>query len=240
MKSTLIKNGLVCFEDGIRQSDIYIENRKISSFNLQSNADEIIDAKGFYVLPGMIDIHTHLDDVIGKYELADTYKSGSEIAVLNGITTLFTFITQRKDESLKQGIEKAKEKVEGNSFCDYIWHLTPTSFDENNWKEIFECIEKGFKTFKFYTTYEKAGIYSSNKKLEKIFEKLKRYDLTFLVHCEDNDTIKKALNKKIAEAVIRVREAKVKLFPGYDGEYGKIQIFARHNNIDVKSQLEMF
>lgn len=195
MKSTLIKSGLVCFEDGIRQSDVYIRNGKISLINSQANADEIIDADGFYVLPGMIDVHTHLDDKIGKYELADTYKSGSEIAVFNGITTLFTFITQGNNESLNQAIKKAKSKANGNSFCDYGWHLTPTSFNKGNWSEIFECIGKGFKTFKFYTTYEYAGIYSSYDKLEKIFERLKKYDLTFLVHCEDNDIIEKESGK---------------------------------------------
>jgi len=56
----------------------------------------------------------------------------------------------------------------------------------------------------------------------------------------DIEDIKKVSNAKIAEAVIRVREGKVKLFPGYDGEYGRIQIFARKDNVDVKSQLEMF
>jgi dihydropyrimidinase len=193
MKSTLIKNGLVCFEDGIRQADIFIQCGKIYSFDSSNNADEIIDATGFYVLPGMIDIHTHLDDTIGKYDLADTYKTGSEIAVLNGITTLFSFITQGKDESLNEAIEKAKKKADGNSFCDYGWHLTPTEFDDSNWKEIFNCIEKGFNTFKFYTTYENAGIYSSYEKLDLVFKKLEKFDLTFLIHCEDNDILKEGL-----------------------------------------------
>lgn len=215
MKSKLIKNGYVCFEDGIRQSDIYIKNGKISSINSQENADEIIDAKGFYVLPGFIDIHTHLDDKIGKYELADTYKSGSEIAVLNGITTLYTFITQGSNETLIDAIKKAKLKANGNSFCDYGWHLTPTSFEEKDWKEIYECAEKGFKTFKLYTTYENAGIYSSYERLEKVFEKLKKYNLTYLVHCEDNDIIEKEsvknynLSEAYSHTLLRPKEAEI-------------------------------
>lgn len=216
MKSTLIKKGSVCFEDGIRQADIYIKNGKISSINSQVNADEIIDADGFYVLPGFIDIHTHLDDTIGKYYFADTYKSGSEVAVLNGITTLYTFITQGKNETLTNAIEKARLKANGKSICDYVWHLTPTSFDEKDWKEIYECVEKGFKTFKFYTTYENAGIYSNYERIEKIFERLKEYDLTFLVHCEDNDIIKKEtlknhdLSNPYSHALLRPKEAEVK------------------------------
>ncbi|MCX6163952.1 MAG: amidohydrolase family protein [Ignavibacteriae bacterium] len=215
MKSILIKNGFVCFEEGIRQADIYIQDGKISLINSQANTDEIIDAEGFYVLPGMIDIHTHLDDTIGNYYLADTYKSGSEGAVLNGFTTLFTFITQGKNETLKQAIDKAKEKSEGKPYCDFMWHLTPISFDEENWEEIYKCIEKGFKTIKFYTTYESTGIYSSYEKLEKIFKKLSKYNLTFLVHCEDNDIIKIEtlknynLSNPYSQALLRPKEAEI-------------------------------
>jgi dihydropyrimidinase len=232
MKSILIKNGLVCFEDGIHQSDIYIRDGKISSIGFQTDADEIIDADGFYVLPGFIDIHTHLDDKIGKYELADTYKSGSEIAVLNGITTLYTFITQGSNETLTDAIKKARSKANGNSFCDYRWHLTPTSFDDKDWKEIYECVEKGFKTFKFYTTYENAGIYSSYESLEKIFEKLKKYNLTYLVHCEDNGIIEKEsknnydLTKAFSHALLRPKEAEIKAIK-------KLIIIAKANNIKL-------
>lgn len=215
MKTTLIKNGLVCFEDGVHRSDIFIQNGKFINADTDIKADEIIDAAGLYVLPGMIDIHTHLDDSIGKYYLADTYKSGSEIAILNGITTLFTFITQGKNESLNQAIEKAKLKSNGNSYCDLMWHLTPTSFDENTWKEIYDFIKKGFKTFKFYTTYENAGIYTSYETLEMIFEKLKNKNLTFLIHCEDNNIIKEEARKNIdftkafAHTLLRPKEAEI-------------------------------
>jgi dihydropyrimidinase len=216
MKSKLIRSGLVCFEDGIRKADIYIKNGKISSVNTNGDAFDVIDAEGLYILPGMIDIHTHLDDNIGKYNLADNYRTGSEIAVLNGITTLYSFITQGKNESLRQAIERAKLKSAGNTFCDIMWHLTPTGFGEKNWDEIIECAENDFKTFKFYTTYEHAGIYSSYEKLEIIFERLKKYNLTFLIHCEDNDIInaeagkKYDLSKPFTHALLRPKEAEIK------------------------------
>lgn len=216
MKSTLIKNGWVCFEDGMRLEDVYIQNGKFVNADKSKKADMTIDAAGFYVLPGMIDIHTHLDDNAGRYNLADNYRRGSEIAVLNGITTLYSFITQGKHETLKQAIDRAKQKSHRNTFCDLMWHLTPTGFDDENWKEITEYAENGFKTFKFYTTYEKAGLYSSYEKLDKIFEKLKKYNLTFLIHCEDNDIIKRQpdnkydLSKPLSHALLRPKEAEVK------------------------------
>jgi len=189
MSTVLIKNGLVCFEDGIRPADIFVREEKIVSFDSSESAEKIIDASGCYVMPGMIDIHTHLDDIIGKYYLADTYKSGSEIAVLNGITTLFNFITQGKNETLNESVVKAVSKAKDNSYCNIGWHLTPTSFSGNDRKDIKEKISKGFKTIKLYTTYKQAGIYTDYIQLENVFNELKDYDVTFLIHCEDNDIV---------------------------------------------------
>ena len=216
MKNILIKNGLVCFEDGIRRADLYVRNGKIISFDSNEKADKVIDAEGCYVLPGMIDIHTHLDDVIGKYYLADTYKSGTEIAVLNGITTLFNFITQGKDETLTDAIGKAKKKAKNNLHCNIGWHLTPTKFSKNDWLDIKEKIAEGFKTIKLYTTYKNAGIYTDYERIENIFSELKDIDVTFLIHCEDNDIIEEDylknydLSKSFAHALLRPKLAEFK------------------------------
>ena len=56
----------------------------------------------------------------------------------------------------------------------------------------------------------------------------------------DKEAIMRASNEKISEAIQLVRQGKVRLFPGYDGEYGRIQIFTQNNEVDLKSQLEMF
>ncbi|MGV8017979.1 MAG: amidohydrolase family protein [Ignavibacteria bacterium] len=93
----LIKNGIVVFEKETTKTDILVQNGIVKSFGKIKDDDiEIIDADGCYVFPGFIDMHTHLDDTIGKYYLADTYDSASEVALENGITTLFNFITQKK------------------------------------------------------------------------------------------------------------------------------------------------
>ena len=184
----LIKNGTVCFEGGLKKSNILIEDGKFLSFE-DANTENIIDAAGCYILPGMIDIHTHLDDKIGNYYLADTYKSGSEIAIKNGITTIFSFVTQQLNDSLANALNIAINKAKGNSYCDYMWHLTPVRFEETDWKYIFGIIEKGFKTFKFYTTYKNEGLFCDYDMLNKIFTKLENYKVTILLHCEDNDII---------------------------------------------------
>ena len=101
MKKVRIKNGRVCLGNKIEKCDLLIENGKIADIGRDySDVDEIVDAKGMYVLPGFIDMHTHVDDTIGSYGLADTYESATRLAVQNGITTIYSFVTQSSDETL--------------------------------------------------------------------------------------------------------------------------------------------
>ena len=230
----LIKNGTVCFEGGLKKSNILIEDGKFLSFE-DANTENIIDAEGCYILPGMIDIHTHLDDKIGNYYLADTYKSGSEIAIKNGITTIFSFVTQQLNDSLANALNIAINKAKGNSYCDYLWHLTPVSFEETDWKYIFFIIEKGFKTFKFYTTYKNEGLFCDYDMLNKIFTKLENYKVTILLHCEDNDIIENVntnidLKNSFSHTLLRPKESEISAINkilNLSGKY-KIKIHIAH------------
>jgi dihydropyrimidinase len=193
---TLITNGTLCLEDRLVQENLLIKDGTIRSIGSPSTAidgidgiDETIDAGGLYVLPGFIDIHTHLDERIGQFNLADTYESGTRVAVMNGVTTIFSFITQERDESLVAAIQRTKRKAEGNCHCHHSWHLTPTRFDISGWNEIDQCVERGFKTFKFYTTYKNAGIFTDYDLLEEIIRRLAPRDVRFLIHCEDEGVL---------------------------------------------------
>jgi dihydropyrimidinase len=203
----LIKNGKVVFETKVERADILIEGGIIKEIgNLEITDAEIIDATDNYVMPGFIDMHTHIDDFIGKYYLSDTYTTASEIALKNGITTLFTFITQKNGNTLVGELELALEKLdyqrectkkEGKQLCSFAYHLTPVSFEDNSWKEIEMLVEAGFKTFKLYTTYKIAGIYSSYEDIENVLLRFKELDVTTLIHCEHNDTIESVVVKNL-------------------------------------------
>ena len=191
---TLIKNGTVYFESGHEVCDVLVEDSKIARIGespVSDEFDEIIDATGLSVLPGFIDMHVHLDEQIGKCTLADDFRTGSQIALLNGITTLVGFITQRENKSLKQAVEKVVKRASEKCLCNFAFHLTPTKFSDENWNEIRELVESGFKTFKFYTTYKEAGIFSSYEQLREIMKRLALLDCTVLVHCEDETILEK-------------------------------------------------
>lgn len=189
--NTLIRNGMVCFDDHCEQADLLIRGDRIAAVGrgLRSSGDIVVDADGAFVIPGLIDIHTHLDDRIGRYELADGYRSGTRVAVENGITTTAAFVTESDGVHLEDAVAAAMRKAADNCYADHWWHLTPTRFTEAGWEAIHRCVARGFRHIKLYTTYREAGIFSDYDQLERIFELLAGQQVQFLIHCEDDKTL---------------------------------------------------
>ena len=188
---TLIRNGRVALDGYLQSTDLLVEGGRISELGTleAASADRVIEAAGCYVLPGFIDFHTHVDDQIGPYYLADTYESATRVALENGITTLCTFVTQGPDQSLLQALEISRAKALGRSHCDVLWHLTPTTFTPEDLARLRALIPGGYRTLKLYTTYKAAGIFASYDLIERLFSALGDSGIRFLIHCEDDGII---------------------------------------------------
>jgi dihydropyrimidinase len=219
LKDLLIHNAKVCLPEEIINSNVWIKDGVIHKIGIDKKEPEDverIDAQGNYLLPGFIDVHTHLDDVIGGYNLADTYSSGTAIALLNGITTLYSFVTQGEDESISESINTTKKKANGKIFCNVGWHVTPTNYTKDNLTELEDLLRKGLKTIKLYTTYKEAGIYSSYKQIKKLAEIVKQYNAAIMVHCEDEEVIMESsgnnydLTNSFSHTLMRPKEAEIK------------------------------
>ncbi len=213
----LLQNCSLIKDDSILNQDILIEDDTIVQIADKIEVKkswEVIDVDFKFVLPGFIDFHVHLDDIINGVPIADNYDSGTKVALKNGITTLFSFITQRKGESLRGAVDRTHKKAEGNLWCDVGWHLTPTTFDQESHQTISELIDEGFNTFKLYTTYKPAGLYSTYYEIEEFAKKYVDKQILILVHCEDDNLIKtKAtkLNKITLDNVSRVKSKSVEV-----------------------------
>lgn len=203
MSDLIIKNANICnAEDNIFLSDILIKNGKILkiSENISENqASKVINANKEIVMPGFIDIHTHVGEQTGLYEPADDFLKLSSIAILNGITSFFSFVTENESLNLLDKIKIIEEKAR-HSLCDYGFHLTPIKFDSESLSKIENLINKGYKSFKLYTTYRQAGLYSSYIQIEEFANFLKRYHTTLLVHCEDDEILNLHKDKFLNDA----------------------------------------
>jgi dihydropyrimidinase len=214
---TLVRNGRVALDGSLQHLDVLVEGGRIAALGAfdSGSADRVIDAGGCYVLPGFIDFHTHVDDQIGPFYLADTYESSTRVALENGITTLCTFVTQGPGETLPQAMATARAKAEGNCHCDVLWHLTPTTFSPADVKNLGVLQAAGYHTLKLYTTYKAAGIFASYDRIEELFRTLGPQGTQFLVHCEDDGVIAAVelqgldLAKAFTHTLLRPEEAEV-------------------------------
>lgn len=186
---TAIRNGRVALDGSLLDADVLVAEGKVAAVGEVGGADREIDASGCYVLPGFMDFHTHVDDWIGRFYLADTYASATRTAVENGITTLCTFVTQDPKGTLAEAMGTARAKAAGTSHADVLWHLTPTTFADSDLAFLERLVASGYRTLKLYTTYRPAGLYASYEVLDTLFRRLGPLGASFLVHCEDDALI---------------------------------------------------
>ncbi|MDE0288941.1 MAG: amidohydrolase family protein, partial [bacterium] len=128
MGSALIKNGTVVTATETMHADVFIENTMVvaivaSGIDLGLVADRTIDASGKLVIPGGIDVHTHMELPFGGTFAADTFETGSRAAAWGGTTTIVDFAVQTKGESAMEGFEAWMAKAEGECAIDYGFHM---------------------------------------------------------------------------------------------------------------------
>ena len=100
--ATLIRNGRIVTAVDDYVADILVDEGRITTIglHLEAGADvEVHDAGGLLVLPGGVDVHTHLDMATPAARTIDTFGSGTRAAAFGGTTTLVDFCTPLKGQS---------------------------------------------------------------------------------------------------------------------------------------------
>src|SRR5260370_39570170 len=82
------------------------------------NAGKVIDAAGRLVMPGGVDVHTHLDMPFGGTTSSDDFETGTTAAAYGGTTTLIDFAVQTKGHNLRQGFETREGKADRKATID--------------------------------------------------------------------------------------------------------------------------
>src|SRR2546429_3087690 len=129
---TLIKNGTVVTATDQYKGDVLIEDEKITVIgtSLEIHADRVIDASGRYVLPGGIDVHTHMDMPFGGATSADDFETGTRAAAFGGTTTIVDFAIQYRGQTLHHAWETWAKKAEGKAGVEYGFHMIITELND--------------------------------------------------------------------------------------------------------------
>ncbi len=186
----LIKNGLINDNNESYNADILIEDGKIKEIGIKLNNEnnyEVIDASERLVLPGGVDVHTHMDLDLGKYRAVDDFYTGTVAAVFGGTTTIVDHIAFGPNGcSLHHKIDEYHKLADGKAVIDYSFHGVIQHVDENILNEMNELVDEGIQSFKIYMTYNNM---LNDEEILRVLVKAKETGAVIAVHAENNGAI---------------------------------------------------
>jgi dihydropyrimidinase len=197
--SILIENGNVVLPGGTSVSDILIEGETVAAIgkDLRHQAKKVIDATGKYVIPGGIDVHTHLDAPVGGTISSDDFETGTKAAAFGGTTCIIDFATQSRGESLQHAYKLWRTKAR-RAVIDYGFHMIIIEMPQERLDEIDEIVKEGVASFKVFTAYPGA-LMIDDATILRIMLRVQKLGALVAVHAENGGAIQLLIQQALAE-----------------------------------------
>ena len=183
----VITNGRIASADGIYAADLAIKDGRIAQIGgTMPVAAKVIDASGCYVMPGGVDVHTHLDSPVYNFFSADDFRTGTVAAACGGTTTIVDFCAQEKGQSLSEAVATWDAKARGKAAIDYGYHMIIKDMTDAVFDELATLPERGITSFKIFMAY-KGQAMVDDLTLIKALAQAKEFGALVMVHAENGD-----------------------------------------------------
>ena len=196
----LIQNGAIVDPEGVLEADLLIQGERVKAIGHDLSVPQdtrVIDATNCYVLPGIIDAHTHIALDTGIYQTADDWFAGTRAAAHGGVTTVVDFATQFPGQTLREAV-KARLAEARDAVIDYAFHVMVTDLPPDREGELADLVGLGTHSVKLYTTY-RPNYYADDATLLRLLTACGDLGLHPLVHCE-NDTLVTSQTEELVAA----------------------------------------
>ena len=197
---TLIKNGTIVTATDTYIADVLVDGEKVSMIGAQLDiqADKTIDARGRYLFPGGIDVHTHLDMPFGGSFSVDDFRTGTIAAAHGGTTCIVDFAIQERGHSLREAWETWMGKAEGKAAIDYGFHMIMRESTQALRDEMGDLVREGVTSFKLFMAY--PGVFLMDD--ASIFRTMQRsgeIGATICMHAENGPVIDVLVEQALAK-----------------------------------------
>ncbi len=196
---TLIQNGIVVTHDMSKKLDVIIQDEKIQavSANLPVEGnDQVIDADGLLILPGGVDVHTHLALPMFETISSDDHYTGHKAAAFGGTTTVMDFIPHQ-DHDLLPNIERWHGKAKDLAVVDYSFHMNISQFDQLVLDQLPLLLEEGIPSAKMFTAYN-GRMRLGDGEIFQVMRKCAQLGILPMLHAENGDVIEVLVAEAIA------------------------------------------
>ena len=186
----LIKNGMLVLETGKHRADVRIAGETISetgdSLDPVDN-EQVIDAAGKIVIPGGVDVHTHMDLDLGSVRATDDFRSGTVAAACGGTTTIVDHMAfGPRGCSIGHQLDIYHRLAEGNAVVDYGFHGVISHVGGAILDEVKALVNEGITSHKIYLTYD--GKISDHETV-RLMERTSELGVMLAVHAENDGAV---------------------------------------------------
>ncbi|HUI71589.1 MAG TPA: dihydropyrimidinase [Spirochaetia bacterium] len=201
MATTLIKDGTVVTAKDTFSADILIDGERIKDVRAgipEKTADKVIEAAGYYVIPGGIDAHTHLDMPFGGTTSADDFETGTRAAAFGGTTTIVDFAIQARGMRMRQALDTWWKKAEGRACIDYGLHMIITDLGGAGLEDMDDMVREGVASFKLFMAYPNVLMVDDTTIFKALSQTAKNGAL-ICMHAENGSVIDVIVARALAE-----------------------------------------
>jgi dihydropyrimidinase len=207
----LVRGGTVVTAGGSSRADVAVEGGRITAVErdlggLAASAREVVDATNLLVLPGVVDVHTHVR--VATDERPDRFFDDSVAAAFGGTTTFLAFnnpgtgSSAAAARSLLTGLREWRAATASDAAVDVAPSLVITATHEDPVAEIAAAIEAGVPTFKAFMVYD-FGL--DDAAILRALEAAGRRGGMLQVHCENRAILEALTARHIAAGEVGPR-----------------------------------
>jgi dihydropyrimidinase len=205
----IVAGGTVVTPQGSIDADVAVSDGRITAVGTQlprSETATVIDATGLLVLPGVVDVHTHLR--LEDEEHPRRFHRDTLAAARGGTTTIVSFnnpgtgISEAGAESLLRGVAEFRERTEERSAIDYAVSAVLGGHQPDPIEELPELIRSGVPTFKAFMVYD---FRLPDETIEQAMRVAAAHGGMLLVHCEAPDIIDPLVDEAVGRHQLAAR-----------------------------------
>ena len=196
----LLKGGTVVTAEDSFVADVAIKDGIIVAMGTDlevGTSSKVLNISGKLLLPGGIDVHTHLDMPFGGTVSADDFYTGTVAAACGGTTSIIDFAIQGQGQTLASTLETWKDKAKEKAVIDYGFHVAITDMNPYIIQEMEQAVQAGVTSFKLFMTYD--GLRVDDEVMLQALLKAKEIGALIQVHAENYYMLKYMIGKYLAE-----------------------------------------
>ncbi|MSV27801.1 MAG: dihydropyrimidinase [Bryobacterales bacterium] len=198
---TLIANGTIVTAERTYRGDILVDGEKIADIADSfpgAVAGRVIDATGMLLMPGGIDVHTHLDMPFGGTTSSDNFETGTRAAAFGGTTTLVDFAIQPKGTKMRDALDTWWKKADGRATIDYGLHMIVTDLGEAGLEDMDSLVDEGVASFKLFMAYP-GVLMVDDATIFKAMKRTAKNGALICMHAENGGVIDVIVQQALAE-----------------------------------------